>query len=101
MGIDYTQQKFWEAINALVSGTGRIQERLESAGRSLVILQHHGADDAAFVKQPELQRRFDQVMDRLTSTPARGDEGTIRASAHALTDDEGREIANEIFSLFC
>jgi hypothetical protein len=101
MSTNYTQEKLWQAVEGLATGVGRIQERLDSAARHALIRLQHGGGELAFQGHPELQARFDRLLDRLTSTPPRGDEGSIAASTRTLTDDEGRELAKEIFSLFC
>ena len=97
MGMDYTQEKLWQAVNTLV-GSGSIQTRLRYAAEYLIRVK--GRDEHAF-PQAELQERFARVMERLTSTPAVGDEGTIQASTRNLTDEDAEKVASEIFSLFC
>ncbi len=96
MAADYTQEKLWQAVQHLI-GPGSIQRRLEAAAGYIIRLQ---GGDAAF-DEPDLQRQVDMLIQELTKTPARGDEGTIAATTRMLTDQDGAKIAEEIFELFC
>ena len=97
MGMDYTQQKLWEAVRSLVMGHGRIQERLANAGVPLAIVHSR-----AFEGHAELRERFEAMIRRLTTVqPIRGGEGSLKATTPGLADDDAAKIAEEIFSLFC
>ena len=96
MSANYTQQKLWQAVKALI-GPGHIQERLNSAAVLLVLLDPR----MAFPSDPDAQTRFGRLIERLTSAPPSGDEGTIEATTRTLSDDEGGRLAEDIFGLFC
>lgn len=98
MSIDYTQEKLWQAVDTLL-GSSPIQTRLKYAAMFLIRLS--GKDDDPAFRQPELQERFDRLMERLTSTPPMAGEGGIEATTRNLTDEDAASIAKEIFGLFC
>lgn len=97
MSIDYTQEKLYQAVNCLISD-GSIQSRLSYAAEYLLRLQ---GGDPAFPEHRDLQERLGKVLHDLASSPAIGDEGTIKATTRALSDEAGAKIAGEIFGLFC
>jgi hypothetical protein len=97
---NYTQEKLWQAVHLLATGAGPIRERLNYATQYLIRLHHVRPEERAFVEHPELQARFDRVMEMLTSTPATGSEGTIAASTSGLSDEDAKKAAEEIFDLF-
>jgi hypothetical protein len=88
----YAAQKFYEAMLAL-AGTGTIQRRIEYAALAFTSLRD---DDVPL----ELLPRYRALYARVTSAPARGDEGTIAATARAMSDDEAAKIAEEIVGAF-
>jgi hypothetical protein len=91
MSIDYTQQKLWEAVNALI-GTGSLQERLRFAGDYLSKSQMHLP---AFPAMPALERRLNEVLEQLARA------GSIEDTTRALNDEDAQQIASKILSLFC
>ena len=99
MSADYTQEKLWQAVETLI-GSGSIQERLKFAAMYLIRLDST-KDDLAFAGDSDAQTRFDLLIERLTSAPPSGDEGTIEATTRTLSDDEGGRLAEDIFGLFC
>ena len=99
MSADYTQEKLWQAVDILI-GSGSIQERLEFAAMYLICL-NSPKDDLAFAGDSDAQTRFDRLIERLTSAPPSGDEGTIAATTRTLSDFEGGRLAKDIFDLFC
>ena len=96
MSANYTQQKLWQAVQALI-GPGHIQERLNSAAGLLVLIDAR----MAFPSDPDAQTLFDSSIKRLTSSQPTGGEGTIEATTRTLSDDEGGRLAEDIFRLFC
>ena len=99
MSADYTQEKLWQAVETLI-GSGSIQERLKFAAMYLIRLDST-KDDLAFAGDSDAQTRFDRLIERLTSAPPSGDEGTIAATTRTLSDFEGGRLAKDIFDLFC
>src|SRR4051794_35771218 len=77
MSMDYTQQKLWEAVNALI-GAGSLQERLGYARSYLAPLVD------PFPGLPRLQNRLEHVQAQLLAT---------------LQDPEAERVAQEIMSL--
>ena len=57
MGMDYTQEKLWQAVDTLVTGTDRIQERLVYAAEFLIRLR---GSSPAFPGHEDLQRRLEK-----------------------------------------
>jgi hypothetical protein len=95
MSVDYTQQKLWEAVSALI-GTGTLQRRLDFAAQHLVYLRK---PEAPFPSSSALGERLEEVIGRLTNVPATGAAGTIAATTSTLDDAVAEEIAIEILSL--
>jgi hypothetical protein len=91
MSNSYAKQKLYEAVHCLV-GSNTIQERLTFAAVSLVQLR------APVGELPsEIREQFDVVLERLTIEPLSTATGY---SPRRLTDEEGREIAQDIFGMF-
>ena len=90
---DFGWAKFFSAVNTLV-GPGTIQERLADAWLFQMV---HIRPECL---HEEVQEKFAALDARMTSKPADGDEGRIRASTRDLSDDEGREIAQGVVSIF-
>lgn len=95
MSVDYLQEKLFHAVGRLVED-GSIQQRLNDAA---VLLLVPGVSPE-HIGNPELEKRFAPVYRRL-SKGAIGPEGTIPATTDRLSDEEGSELAREIFALFC
>lgn len=90
----YTLEKLAEAVDALVTGAGRIRERLFEAAVVLIRIRREAIPDG------DLRRAFDDVMNTLKSEPAEGDEGTITATLRTKNADEAGTIARRIFELY-
>ena len=95
MSIEYTDETLTDAVAALASGAGRIQERLHDAALSLIRLRPDDFPDG------DLRRTFVGVLDDLTYSEGEGSEGEGRLSATLRnTDDEdARAIAKRILRL--
>ena len=91
----YGRQKLWQAVDALATGTGTIQERLESAAMGL-----HGLRSFEDQLPVELHRELEATSQDLTKVPAQGNEGRIRATLRTMSDEEGAKLAQRIFSLY-
>jgi hypothetical protein len=92
----YTVEKFADAVESLVFGRGDIRARLAMALYPLINLRGR---TPAFATGSDLSGRFERMMARVTSTPARDDEGTIQASINKMDDYEIAWVAREILSL--
>jgi hypothetical protein len=91
----YGRQKLWQAVDALATGTGTIQERLANAAMGLSGLR-------PFENQlpVELHSQLKAIVQDLTRTPAQGDEGSIKATTRTMSEEEGAKLAKRIFSLY-
>ena len=89
MTISYAWEKFYSAVRTLVLIPEPLRNRLASAA----------TDDIMHV-QPErdlpdeLRGKFEEIMKKLTS------EGSISVSVNNLTDDEVKDMADKIISLY-
>lgn len=97
MGYDlfyhYPREKFWQAVHVLATSDRSIQERL--AGAALYLIRLSPED------MPEEQREeFKAVIQELTKEQPLGDEGSIEATAHKMTTEQGRTIADRILSIY-
>ena len=90
----YGREKLYLAVNTLATGTGSIQARLESVALGWNGLAASFPNLLPVNLMPELRA----IMDELTKV--RGPEGAIRATTHAMSDQEGTEIAERILSLY-
>ena len=94
MAVEYGREKLWQAVNALATGSGSIQERLENAAIFLIRLQ--AGEDL-----PEEHRAtFEAILHELTKEQATGDEGNIRATLANTSSERGRALAGRILSLY-
>ena len=92
----YPLEKFGDAVDSLVFGRGDIRARLTMALYPLINLRGR---PPLFATGSEPSGRFERMMARVTSTPARDDEGTIQASINKMDDNEVAWVAHEILSL--
>jgi len=97
MALGYAWEKFFTAVNSLVSD-GALKERLIGTAVNLI-----GLKPADFPDEGNLRERFSDLMDKLDllaidrETPRSLDE--INAESR-LVADEGEKLAKEIFSIF-
>ncbi len=90
----YAKQKFFEAVAALI-GTASLQQRLRFASFPLITLRASAATNQHL--SPDIELRFQKLMEKLTAKPlALGDA----YPPLEVTDDEAKELADEIFSIF-
>ncbi len=90
----YAKQVLFEAVSSLATSPDRIQIRLERAGKFLNKL--HRKDDLL----PEYHDEFRAIWREIGSESAVGDEGTIAATTSKLTDEQCRNLAERIFSIY-
>jgi hypothetical protein len=90
----FGREKFYQAVDSLVTGTGSIQDRLESAAMVLTPLNPN-----EFLPK-EMHDEFGEIHHLLTKTPAQGDEGKIRATLQLTSDEEASKLAGLIFSAY-
>jgi hypothetical protein len=87
----YALEKLTDAVDALATGAGRVQERLGHAAIHLVRVRPEDIPDE------NLRRVFAGVMDDLSYAQAQGDdEGNIRATMRLTDDEDARAIARRI-----
>lgn len=90
---DYAREKFFSAVLGLAQGDRPARERLADAYTSS--LMHLRPDDLP----KELQKNFKGIESALTRVSAKGDEGSVAASAAALDDREIRQIIEKVVSM--
>ena len=91
----YALEKLADALYALATGSGRVQERLGDAAIFLIRVRPEDISDE------NLRRIFIGVMDDLSYAQAqRGDEGNIRATMRLTDDEDARSIARRILELY-
>jgi hypothetical protein len=94
MSIDYTTEKFYQAVHSLV-GEGTLSDRLFAAGLTLIRLTGHKG-----LPSGNLGARIQNVLQQLRATPAVGEEGDLRASVNAMTEAERGRLAEEILGIY-
>jgi hypothetical protein len=91
----YALEKLADALYALATGSGRVQERLGDAAIFLIRVRPEDISDE------NLRRIFIGVMDDLSYAQAQGGgEGNIRATMRLTDDEDARSIARRILELY-
>jgi hypothetical protein len=90
----YALEKLGQAVNALATGAGRVQERL---GKAAICLVSARPDD---IPDEDLRRGFVGVKDDLAFEPAQGSEGMIAATMRVTGDEDASRIASRILDLY-
>ena len=90
----YALEKLFQAVDTLVTGSGRVHERLGTAAMKL--LPARPGD----IPYDDLRRAFVGVIDDLTYAKAQGDEGRILATLKLTDDEDARAIARRILNLY-
>jgi hypothetical protein len=93
LALDYTKEKFWQAVHSLATGAGAIQDRLAGAAQYLIRLQ---PDDLP----AKLRKEFEGMQHELTKEEASGDEGSIVATTRQLSPEQGSKLANRILNIY-
>jgi hypothetical protein len=91
---EYALEKLMQAVDALATGSGRVQERLANAAIHLVPVRPEDISDE------DLRRTFIGVMDDLSYARAQGDEGRILARLRITNDEDARVIARRLVDLY-
>jgi hypothetical protein len=91
---EYALEKLMQAVDALATGSGRVQERLANAAIHLVPVRPEDISDE------DLRRAFIGVMDDLSYAQVEGDEGRILATMKITSDEDARAIACRIVDLY-
>jgi hypothetical protein len=90
----YAFEKLSEAVHELVTGAGRVQERLRAAAIYLIRIRSEDIPDE------ELRRTFVGIKDDLTFDEPKGTEGRIAATLQKTNDEDASAIALRIFDLY-
>jgi hypothetical protein len=91
----YVLEKLFLAVDALVSHSGRVQERLVAAAIAFLPAK---PDDLPY---EDLRKKFAGIKDDLAFQPASGNEGMIAATLKITSDEDASAIARRIFNLYC
>jgi hypothetical protein len=89
----YALEKLAEAVDALATGAGRVQERLGQAAICLLSVRPDEIPE-------DLRRVLMGVKDDLGFEPARGGEGRITATMRVTGDEDASAIAHRILELY-
>ena len=93
MSIERAREKLKGAVDSLVTGSGRVRERLERAAPFVTHIQSNDVPDG------HLRRMLNGINDDLTYKPPRGVEGRISATLRVTSDEDARKIARRILDL--
>lgn len=94
MSLEYTWEKLSVAVGGMVRSQESLQDRLMGA-----YLCFHPLREGDF-PEGELRKSFHDIMHALTWQPAKGDEGTVRATTQQMTDQEASDLIEKLFSLY-
>jgi hypothetical protein len=101
--IDYAREKYSTAVHIMATSHGTMRERLLLAYRDSAMRAHPPMPGMGPAISDELSNRIEQLDDRMTRTPAVGDEGDIEATVNAMTEPEvdaaSEELVNIAFAL--
>jgi len=93
MSIDYAYEKFSIAIRGMASSPQNIKDRIRNAHLHFHTLK---SDDL-----PQDSRlKYENLTTKLTSVRAKENEGSVRASLDAMSDNEAEELARVIVDLY-
>jgi hypothetical protein len=90
----YGWEKLSQAVATIATSQGSLQERLQSAYMPAL-----SAVRPVNVPDEQLET-LAEIKERLTSTPAKGSEGGLAASAAALSDQDAVELISKIVYLY-
>jgi hypothetical protein len=91
---DYVREKLAAAVDALATSPAPLHERLVYAYRAgLMTLQPDDFVDA------QSRAAFGAIMETLTAHQPTADEGSVRATAATMGDDQASALANQIVEL--
>jgi hypothetical protein len=90
----YVIEKLSEAVHALATGAGRVQERLGEATTYLTRINAENLPDE------ELRRMLVGIVDDLTFEQAKRDQGRLGATVPILHDEVASSIACRILELY-
>jgi hypothetical protein len=93
MPLDYPREQCWRAVHTLVTGNGRIQERLQSAALCIHALRPRDFPES-------LCNEFEDLRRELTREKPIGDEGALAATIRNLSDQHAANFAERILSLY-
>jgi hypothetical protein len=89
----YAREKLLQAVNALATLPGTVQERLAEAARHIILVRPDDIQDEA------LRRTFIGIHDDLSFQFAVGSEGRINATMRITDDQDAEKIARRILDL--
>ena len=89
----HAREKLFQAVDTLVTGSGRVQERLGVRQSSSCRLAHK-------ISRTMTAPHVCRVMDDLTYARAQGDESRILATLKFTNDENARAIACRILNLY-
>lgn len=94
MGLNYATEKFSNARRALASHPGRVRERLRDAWTYHLAFIEPERD----IPDLDMREEFDNHKTQMTSGIPENGEGTIAASARAMSEDDALEEAEWILA---
>lgn len=97
----YANEKLGTACHIMATSRGDLRERVYQAWiRQGMRARPMGPGQAGVPMSEELAKRISDFSNRMSREPASRDEGTIRATIDAMTDEEVADVAEEIWSLW-
>ena len=88
--LNYGWEKLFVAVDGMARSRGSLQERLRDAYVSSLIRLGPGSVPA------DEEDRLAEIAERLTSVPAKGDEGTVAATTAVMSDEDARQLIEKI-----
>jgi hypothetical protein len=94
--LDYSswRENIIRAVDTMATSPGPLNERLADAFSPFLVSLHPNEIP------PELREQFMRVTTRATKASPNAKQGQLRAALNAMTPDELRELAQEIWDMF-
>lgn len=92
MSLDYACEKFGTALRFMASSPANIKDRIHSAYLEINLVKLEDLPQ-------DSRNEYEDLMGKLTSVTAIGDEGKLRASLDAMSEEEATELAKVIVDL--
>ena len=94
MSRDYAWEKLYVAVLGMARSEAPLRDRLADAYASSIMR----IEDADL--PPDARNDFFEIQQALTRVEAKGDEGSISASAAALSDSEVHDLIGKVVDLY-
>jgi hypothetical protein len=95
--LTYANEKLYSAVRYMATSSANLPDRIAGAFASFhTLLPPHNLKNIP----SKVQSKLVEIHDRLTREKAKGSEGDVHATLNVMTEDDARDLAEEIFDLY-